>query len=100
MKEKCGSQDPIWASYGGFNKIIFNKKNFFVKKYNLNQQQLRVLSRNFFLIYTGINKFSNNIEKDKISNLSKNIYHLDSIYDLAKNFSEEISVAKNYDFIR
>ena len=99
MKEKCGSQDPIWASYGGFNKIIFNKKNFFVKKYNLNQQQLRVLSRNFFLIYTGINKFSNNIEKDKISNLSKNIYHLDSIYDLAKNFSEEISVAKNYDFI-
>lgn len=99
MKEKCGSQDPIWATYGGFNKIIFNKKNFFVKKYNLNQQQLRVLSRNFFLIYTGINKFSNNIEKDKISNLSKNIYHLDSIYDLAKNFSEEISVAKNYDFI-
>ena len=31
MKEKCGSQDPIWASYGGFNKIIFNKKNFLSK---------------------------------------------------------------------
>ena len=32
MKEAVGSQDQIAASYGGFNKISFKKKNFSVKK--------------------------------------------------------------------
>lgn len=99
MKEKSGSQDPIWASYGGFNSISFKKKNFFVNKFNFSKKKLNDLSKNFFLIYTGINKFSNNIEKDKLSKLSKNIKNLDTIYNLAKNFRDEISIANNFDFI-
>ena len=35
MREKSGSQDPIWASYGGFNSINFERNNFSVKKLNL-----------------------------------------------------------------
>ena len=99
MKENSGSQDPIWASYGGFNSIKFHKNDFSVKKININKIKLNQLSKNFFLIYTGINKFSNNIEKDKLSKLSKNIFYLSEIYDLAKEFEYNITTKNDYDFI-
>ena len=35
MKEKCGSQDQIWAAYGGFNSIEFKGKNFKVNRLSL-----------------------------------------------------------------
>ncbi len=99
MKEKSGSQDPIWASYGGFNSIRFFKDKFAVNRINISRIKLNELSKNFCLIYTGINKFSNNIEKDKISKLSQNITHLSEIYHLAKEFEYNIINKKNFDFI-
>lgn len=99
MKENSGSQDPIWASYGGFNKIIFKKGKFDIKKINISDNNLIKISKNFFLIYTGINKFSNEIEKDKISKISKNFSNLDEIYKLTLEFSKNLVEAKNYDFV-
>ena len=99
MKEKCGSQDQIWASYGGFNSIEFEGKSFKVKKLGINKSKLSNLSKNLFLIYTGINKFSHNVEKDKISKLDKNLNYLDKIYELAKSFKYEIQNNSNDDFI-
>ena len=32
MKEIVGSQDQVAASFGGFNKIIFKKDSFRIKK--------------------------------------------------------------------
>ena len=54
MREKSGSQDPIWASYGGFNSINFERNNFSVKKLNLKKSNLDNISENLYLIYTGI----------------------------------------------
>ena len=76
MKENSGSQDAIWASYGGFNSIKFNNNKFTVNKIKITKDNLDELSKNLFLIYTGINKFSNTIEKDKISNLVDEINYL------------------------
>jgi len=99
MKEKCGSQDQIWASYGGFNSIEFEGKSFKVKKLGINKSKLSNLSKNLFLIYTGINKFSHNVEKDKISKLDKNLNYLDKIYKLAKSFKYEMQNNSNDDFV-
>jgi D-glycero-alpha-D-manno-heptose-7-phosphate kinase len=99
MKEKCGSQDQIWAAYGGFNSIEFKGKTFNVKKLEISQPKLANLSKNLFLIYTGINKFSHIVEKDKISKLKKNLVHLDKIYNLAKSFKYEIYNNHNFDFV-
>ena len=99
MREKCGSQDQIWATYGGFNSIEFNKNSFKVKKIDISKSKLKRLSNNLFLIYTGINKFSHIIEKDKISKLQKNIKYLSKIYDLAKNFKLDILNNNNFEFI-
>ena len=87
LKENCGSQDQIWASFGGF-KIINFKKNgsFIVNKVNISKKGIRSLDQNMFLVYTGINRFSNNIEKDKIKNLDKNFSNLDKIKSITETF--------------
>ena len=99
MKENSGSQDAIWASYGGFNSIKFNNNKFTVNKIKITKDNLDELSKNLFLIYTGINKFSNTIEKDKISNLRSNIKYLSTIYELAKELEKNIHQMKNFNFI-
>lgn len=99
MRENSGSQDPIWATYGGFNSITFKKDDFNIKRILINNDKLKELSENFILIYTGITKFSNNIEKDKIKKLSKNIKYLNEIYLLAKDFENNFLKLKNFDFI-
>ena len=99
MKEKCGSQDQIWAAYGGFNAIEFKRKSFKVRKLGINKSKLSNLSKNLFLIYTGINKFSHIVEKDKISKLNKNLNYLDKIYNLAKSFKYEIQNNNSNDFV-
>ena len=99
MNEKCGSQDQIWAAYGGFNSIEFKGKSFQVKNLRIHDSKLASLSKNLFLIYTGINKFSHIVEKDKISKLNKNLDYLNKIYDLAKSFKYEIQNNDKFDFI-
>ena len=99
MKEKSGSQDPIWASYGGFNSISFKNSYFKVNKLNISKKNLNRLSKNLFLIYTGINKFSNNIEKDKLKNIDKNIKYFSKIHSLARTFKYQITNSNNFDFI-
>ena len=99
MSEKCGSQDQIWAAYGGFNVIEFKRKSFKVRKLGINKSKLSNLSKNLFLIYTGINKFSHIVEKDKISKLNKNLNYLDKIYNLAKSFKYEIQNNNSNDFV-
>ena len=100
MKENSGSQDQIWASYGGFNSIEFNKDNKFnVKRLPLNTSKFNKLNNNLFLIYTGIHKYSHIVEGDKMLNFTKNIILFDQIYSLAKEFKSTIQKNDNVDFI-
>ena len=92
LKENCGSQDQIWAAYGGLNIIKFNKQgNFLVKRLGLSTQKIKSLDQNMFLVFTGVNRFSDDIEKDKIKNLDKNLNHLDQIKKITKSFINEIN---------
>ena len=69
MKETVGSQDQVSASVGGFNKIIFKKKNIKIKKI-LNIKNIKKLERNLLLIYTGINRTADKIASAYASKLS------------------------------
>jgi D-glycero-alpha-D-manno-heptose-7-phosphate kinase len=60
MKETVGSQDQVSASIGGFNRIIFNRKNIKIKKIK-NIKNIKKLERNLLLIYTGINRTADKI---------------------------------------
>ena len=53
LKEQVGSQDQVWSSFGGFNKISFNKNKIKVKKNILNDEKLVKLEKNLILFFKG-----------------------------------------------
>ena len=75
MNEIVGSQDQVVATYGGFNKIIFNKNGSInVKKIKF-KKNLKLLNRNLVLIYTGINRTAHYIAQkyvEKLTSTKKN----------------------------
>ena len=79
LKEHVGSQDQIWASYGGMNFINFNKKNINVKKLSISEKNKKKLSNNLILFFTGKTRFSGKIEKNKIFRIDKNQATLDEM---------------------
>ena len=71
LKENVGSQDQIASAFGGFNKISFKKDLDFTVEGFLTKEKVDQLSKSTFLIYTGIQRKSEKIEKEKISNIRK-----------------------------
>ena len=73
MGEVVGSQDQTSASFGGFNKITFNKNNSISVKKIPFTKNIQKLNNNLMLIYTGIsrtaekiaNKYANKLNTDK-----------------------------------
>ena len=72
MNEIVGSQDQIAASVGGFNKIIFKKKDRFLVKKISNQKHIKKLEKNLILIYTGINRSAHKVASTYVSKLNSN----------------------------
>ena len=63
MKEVVGSQDQVVVANGGFNKIIFKKKNKF-NFHNLKKaKNLKKLEKNLLLVYTGVKRTAHEIAK-------------------------------------
>ena len=91
LKENCGSQDQIWASFGGFNIIRFKKNGSFTVNSIKKSKNLDNLDTNMFLVYTGINRFSEDIEKDKIKNLDRNFSNLEKINQITNSFIHQIN---------
>ena len=77
MKESVGSQDSVWASYGGFNKISFSKKSIKVSKLKISKKNINKLESNIILFNTLLPRYSSDVEKVKIKSLNKKIdfYH-------------------------
>ena len=71
-------------SNSNLNYIKFKRNgSFILKKLKLPKKQINYLNKNLFLIYTGIHRYSNDVEKDKILNFDKNLIHLDQIKKIA-----------------
>ena len=70
LNEIVGSQDQIAATYGGFNKISFQKNSSFkIKKIKTNKN-LKLLEDNLILIYTSINRTAHHIASSYVKNLT------------------------------
>ena len=70
MKEVVGSQDQTSASFGGFNKIIFNKNDSINVKKIKSKNNLQRLNENLVLIYTGINRTAHKIANQYVNKLT------------------------------
>ena len=70
LKDIVGSQDQIAASYGGFNKIIFNESGGFkVFPFSINQERIKKLNKNLLLLYTGKKRTAHEIAKGYVKKL-------------------------------
>lgn len=64
LKEHGGWQDQVAAAYGGFNRIDFRNDDFSVHPIVISPERKRELDENLLLFYTGIQRFSSEIQAD------------------------------------
>jgi D-glycero-alpha-D-manno-heptose-7-phosphate kinase len=72
LKENVGSQDQLWAAYGGFNRIDFySDGSFAVAPIILSSERREEISRSIMLFFTGFSRFASDFAEDQIKNMSK-----------------------------
>jgi D-glycero-alpha-D-manno-heptose-7-phosphate kinase len=73
IKESVGSQDQVFAAFGGFNKINFLKDGrVSVDIINLTKKKIQLFENSSFLVFTGKSRIASSIEKKKIEQINQN----------------------------
>jgi len=85
LKEYVGYQDQIFAAFGGFNAIKFKNNDYKVEHlFKSLSDLIQNLNDNLFLVFTGIKRKANQIEKKKFSSLNnRKLTILDSINQIS-----------------
>lgn len=85
--ESVGSQDQMWAAYGGLNRIDFHSDGGIdVTPLIIPFQRREDLQNNLVLYYTGQSRLASDIEKDKIARMGEReaqLRHLRALVDEA-----------------
>ncbi|MEL3889871.1 kinase [Ferrovibrio sp. MS7] len=77
IRENVGSQDQIWAAYGGFNRIDFHRDGGFeVAPLILPVMRRDALIGNLMLFFTGISRIASQIAGEKIAALDEKAAHI------------------------
>jgi D-glycero-alpha-D-manno-heptose-7-phosphate kinase len=100
LREKVGSQDQTAAAFGGINYIEFKKnKGVVVNQIFLGENELNKIEKNFYLIYTGVQRKANLFSSSQVKNIinNNNDIYLQKILDLTKQAYEEIFLKKTLD---
>ena len=93
IAEHVGSQDQVWASFGGVNRIDFLKNGGFdVQPAGLAPERQHGLLDNLLLYFTGFSRFASDIAKKQIDNIDKREKHLTAMVGLV---DEALSVLQS-----
>jgi D-glycero-alpha-D-manno-heptose-7-phosphate kinase len=73
IKECVGSQDQVFAAYGGLNLINFlTNGEIVIEPIIMKPEKLNNFEKKFMLFFTGISRIASEVACDKIKNLTKN----------------------------
>lgn len=76
--EHVGSQDQIWAAYGGFNRIDFHHDGGFdVRPIVLPLARRETIRDSMMLFFTGLSRIASDVARDQIRNLDRRRTHID-----------------------
>ena len=92
LNESSGYQDQYACTYGGLNLIKYTKNNIKINKLKIKKNNLDKLVSNSILVYSGIQRKSELIEKDKIKNILKNKNNFKNILEIS---NEAKSILEN-----
>ncbi len=84
-KENGGWQDQIAAAFGGLNRIDFKDCSFRVTPIVIHPERKKILDENLMLFYTGVSRFSSDIQKSTMASSADNISQLKEILSLVDN---------------
>jgi D-glycero-alpha-D-manno-heptose-7-phosphate kinase len=72
LKENVGSQDQLWAAYGGFNRIeFFPDDTFSVTPIIMPPDRREDINRSLMLFFTGFSRFASDFAQDQIKNIGR-----------------------------
>jgi D-glycero-alpha-D-manno-heptose-7-phosphate kinase len=70
IREQVGSQDQIWAVFGGLNRIRFHPSGEFeVQPVYAEPERVDALTQNCLLVFTGVSRIAAEVAAQKIANL-------------------------------
>lgn len=87
-QEAGGIQDQIAASFGGFNRIDMDKNGYIVKPVIMSNQRKKALNDNLLLFFTGISRFSANVQtstEKSIESKTKELLEMKKLVDVAED---------------
>lgn len=93
--EAGGWQDQIAASFGGFNRINFNKSGYEVVPLKVKKEKLQELNSNLLMFFTGITRFSSDIQKAAKNSKSNTDIIYSKMLDILEE-AENILVGDNH----
>lgn len=77
IRENVGSQDQIWAAYGGLNRIDFNLDDTFaVTPVVLPLQRRLELQSSIMMFFTGLSRIASEVAGAKIANMDRKKRHI------------------------
>lgn len=94
LKEHGGWQDQVAAAYGGLNRIDFKEGDFSVHPIVISPERKKELDENLLLFYTGIQRFSSEIQADTFAKPVDKTQQLKDMLALV-NDAEKILCDKN-----
>jgi len=90
--ENVGVQDQYAAAHGGFNYISFRSGgDIRVEPVVCPPDRVTTLDDNLMLFYTGIQRYSENIQKHHVARLEDNTAHLGRLVEMAREALEIVS---------
>lgn len=93
--ENVGSQDQMWAAFGGLNRIDFQPDGSIdVTPLIIERERRDALQNHFVLYFTGLSRFASDIEGEKIANLDKRDVQLHSLRAMVDEAASMLSNPK------
>jgi D-glycero-alpha-D-manno-heptose-7-phosphate kinase len=88
IREPVGSQDQIWAAFGGTNRIVFHPGGRFdVSPVVMSAERRDELESHLLLFFTGFSRTAGQIAAQKIPNLRKRAAQLTTLVDMVREAS-------------
>jgi D-glycero-alpha-D-manno-heptose-7-phosphate kinase len=95
LKENVGSQDQLWAAYGGFNRIDFHSDGTFaVSPIIVSAERRQEINDSIMLFFTGFSRFATDFAHDQIKNMGNRKSQLHAMRGMVDN-AIDILVHKN-----
>jgi len=97
LKENVGSQDQIAVAYGGFNRIEFKTDGTYdVTSIILPSERRQMLESHLMLFFTGLSRFSSDVEKTKIDNYKNREVELRKMAEMVNEAMDILNGPERY----